>query len=73
MPRSARTPDTLRRAIELSGVAYQKETIHITISCGVAEHQGNENLNAFINRADIALYRAKQRGRNRVEKAGGAL
>ncbi len=61
--------DILRRAVEIAEVPYQKEKIHITISCGVCEYRENENLDTFINRADMALYRAKQLGRNRVESA----
>ena len=61
--------DILRRAVEIAEVSYQKEKIHITISVGVTQYRENENLDTFINRADIALYRAKQLGRNRVESA----
>jgi diguanylate cyclase (GGDEF)-like protein len=38
----------------------------ITLSMGVAEFTGLDNLDRCINRADKALYRAKQEGRNRV-------
>ncbi len=38
----------------------------ITLSFGVAEFTGLDNLDRCINRADKALYRAKQDGRNRV-------
>ncbi len=38
----------------------------ITLSFGVAEFTGSENVEAFIERADAALYRAKQAGRNCV-------
>lgn len=61
--------DILRRAVEIAEVSYQKEKIHITISVGITQYRENENLDTFINRADIALYRAKQLGRNRVESA----
>jgi diguanylate cyclase (GGDEF)-like protein len=39
----------------------------VTASVGVAMWQEREGLTAFIHRADEALYRAKQRGKNRVE------
>lgn len=39
----------------------------LTCSFGVAEYQPGEPVEAFLARADNALYRAKQQGRNRVE------
>ena len=39
----------------------------ITLSMGVAEFTGLDNLDRCVNRADKALYRAKQEGRNRVK------
>lgn len=42
----------------------------ITISAGVAEFQGETNGAALIEKADLALYSAKKRGRNRVVVAG---
>ena len=44
--------------------------IKITCSFGVASLKEDEDAAALIRRADEALYRAKQRGRNRVEEAG---
>ena len=38
----------------------------ITISIGVAEYLDGETLDTLIERADQALYQAKQQGRNRV-------
>jgi diguanylate cyclase (GGDEF)-like protein len=40
---------------------------HISLSIGVAQYQGGESIRDLIARADAALYRAKQHGRNRVE------
>ena len=39
---------------------------HITVSIGVAEHRPGESAPALVERADLALYRAKHAGRNRV-------
>ena len=39
----------------------------VTISLGAAEMKGNEGVSELICRADAALYRAKELGRNRVE------
>jgi diguanylate cyclase (GGDEF)-like protein len=42
------------------------ETIRITISIGVARYHPGESLESWIERADRAMYRAKQAGRNRI-------
>ncbi len=39
----------------------------VTVSVGVAIAAEDEEVSAVIGRADRALYRAKRRGRNRVE------
>jgi diguanylate cyclase (GGDEF)-like protein/hemerythrin-like metal-binding protein len=39
----------------------------VTISLGVAQHLAAESLDAWVARADGALYRAKERGRNCLE------
>ena len=39
----------------------------MTVSVGVAVAAEEEEVHAVIGRADQALYRAKRRGRNRVE------
>jgi diguanylate cyclase (GGDEF)-like protein len=40
----------------------------ITISIGVTEYQSKEELSTFIQRADRAMYRSKQKGRNLVSE-----
>lgn len=44
----------------------------ITISCGAAELQGDEPIEAALRRADAALYEAKQTGRNRYVVAAAS-
>lgn len=43
----------------------------VTVSIGAAEHRPGESWSQWLGRADAALYRAKQAGRNRVVLAGG--
>ena len=39
----------------------------VTVSLGITEYQLRENLLKTISRADDALYKAKNAGRNRIE------
>ncbi|WP_413702403.1 diguanylate cyclase [Psychromonas sp. KJ10-10] len=41
--------------------------IPITISIGISEYQVGEALEKFIDRTDVALYKAKENGRNQVQ------
>lgn len=57
--------DKIRRLIAEHRFAHD---IVLTISAGVTDYRSGETLDAFLQRADAALYRAKELGRNRVEK-----
>ncbi len=59
--------ERIRRAIEEHPFTLDDRTIRVTISIGIAvcpEH--GRDLTALVARADRALYRAKETGRNRV-------
>ncbi|SNZ08659.1 diguanylate cyclase (GGDEF) domain-containing protein [Persephonella hydrogeniphila] len=58
------TAEKIRMAVES---AYMPEIGKVTVSAGVAEFTGTENVAELIKNADVALYRAKKSGKNRVE------
>ena len=59
--------DTLRRELEEHPVPWNGEPVMVTASFGLTSiTPGEENASAIIGRADAALYRAKEEGRNRV-------
>ena len=59
--------DTLRRELSQRKVTWNLQSVSITASFGVALAKPAEvDARVFIGRADTALYRAKEQGRNRV-------
>jgi len=62
--------EKLRLAIAAQPLQVGGAEVTISASMGTAEYQADETLAAFFARADAALYRAKQGGRNRVEGSG---
>jgi two-component system cell cycle response regulator len=61
--------ERLRRRVAAEPFAIQQGTrnLAVTISIGIgALGEGSDNAAAILKRADIALYRAKRDGRNRV-------
>lgn len=62
-----RVAETLRRGLSEMTVRWKEETLSITASFGVATaHPAEVDSEALIGRADAALYRAKDQGRNCV-------
>lgn len=58
--------DKLRKKIEESPFNFKKEPVQITISFGISEFSQGESLEEVFQRADKALYKAKENGRNQV-------
>ncbi len=61
--------ERIRQTVKANDMGAPKRELYITISVGAAEILMNEEVDSIYNRADIALYRAKSGGRNRVEVA----
>ena len=53
----------LREAVATSAAPGGRD---VTVSIGVAQRQAKDTVDSWIRRADVALYEAKQAGRNRV-------
>lgn len=58
--------ERVRRRIASDDSPFRGVDVQVTVSIGVAEAERNESTLALIERADRALYAAKQAGRNRV-------
>lgn len=64
--------ELIRNAIKAQEVIYGRDTISVRASMGVAELREGENSDALLRRADDALYRAKNSGRDQVQTAQAA-
>ena len=62
--------DEIRMTIGSAPIRTSRKERIVTVSMGVAvSHSGDLDLERLLNQADIALYEAKRKGRNRVEPA----
>ncbi len=64
-----RIAENLRQKMEATPISADGRQIPVTISIGISEYGGSESPDQTVNRADAALYSAKNGGRNRVEPA----
>jgi diguanylate cyclase (GGDEF)-like protein len=61
--------ERLRAAFEAAGLIISSHRIEATVSVGVATAWAPVQIDRLLDQADVALYRAKANGRNRVETA----
>jgi diguanylate cyclase (GGDEF)-like protein len=69
---AAHLAERCRREIAKTCVVIHDEMVTATASFGVADAKGVASLEILMTRADEALYRAKEAGRNSVQIADGA-
>lgn len=55
-------------SIENEIITIDNLQISATVSIGLSDYNDLESISDFIERADMALYKAKENGRNRIEK-----
>ncbi|MEB0048192.1 MULTISPECIES: diguanylate cyclase [unclassified Pseudomonas] len=58
--------EKIRQHVEKQRYAYHGNELHLTVSIGLTTLQPHETLHTLLSRADHAMYRAKQAGRNRT-------
>ncbi len=59
--------DKIRDAIANAAFNYKEQPLNITLSIGLTDFRQNDSLDTAFERADQALYQAKQSGRNQVK------
>lgn len=66
LPFAGEGAERLRRALEQLEIPAGGSVLKLTLSAGVVQHLPGESVVDTIERADVALYRAKSQGRNQV-------
>jgi len=60
--------ERFRKDVEDSAFPWENEVLKLTVSIGISQYIPGESPERWISRADAAMYRAKQRGRNQTEQ-----
>ncbi|MDX9768048.1 MAG: diguanylate cyclase [Ectothiorhodospiraceae bacterium] len=66
---ATRIADAIREEIARLGFHFRNQPVSITASCGITEFREGDEPDAVFDRADRALYKAKDLGRNRCVAA----
>jgi diguanylate cyclase (GGDEF)-like protein len=69
---AAALAERLLQAVRKDTIVLAEGTVSVTLSAGVATSGVIQDPEALVGAADVALYRAKRGGRNRVEVATAA-
>jgi diguanylate cyclase (GGDEF)-like protein len=63
---ASRVADKIRREIAETAICLNRSSVTITSSFGVSVYRPGESVDDLLKRADMALYKSKNDGRNRV-------
>jgi diguanylate cyclase (GGDEF)-like protein len=66
LPEAVVASERIRKSIQTFSFGDLFPDLHITVSIGVTAYRPGERIEDLLDRADAALYRAKESGRNRV-------
>ena len=62
---SLEVAERLRGAVQQTGFHFRDQAVTITLSCGLTRFSDGDSVDQALERADRAMYQAKQQGRNR--------
>ena len=69
---SMEVAERVRTSMEAFEFTVEEQKVRMTVSVGLANAMRGDDANLFVRRADVALYSAKQQGRNRSSFHDGA-
>jgi diguanylate cyclase (GGDEF)-like protein len=65
------TSKRIQRSLAKNCIAFEGKDVYVTVSIGICSvNDKHENFEQLIKDADIAMYKAKTNGRNRIETVG---
>jgi len=67
LPVSLKVAERIRHAVQSLPVQVNGHSLEITVSIGITTPETSDTILSIIGRADNAVYKAKQNGRNRIE------
>ncbi|MEH6366116.1 MAG: GGDEF domain-containing protein, partial [Pseudomonas marincola] len=67
-PKAAKFAERLQEELKSAPLIHDGQAIHMTVSVGIAAiTPSDDKVEVSLSRSDIALYRAKRNGRDRIE------